>query len=34
MKIDEAVQIEKPIYRLKKMVSLCRPLRLRPIREI
>jgi len=34
MKIDEAVQIEKQIYRLKKMVSLCRPLRLRPIRGI
>jgi len=32
MKIDE--QIEKQIYRLKKVVPLCRPLRLRPIREI
>jgi hypothetical protein len=34
MKIDEEVPIEKQIYRLKKVVPLCRPLRLRPIREI
>jgi hypothetical protein len=34
MKIDEELPIEKQIYRLKKMVPLCRTLRLRPIREI
>jgi hypothetical protein len=34
MKIDEELPIEKQIYRLKKVVPLCRPLRLWPIREI
>jgi len=34
MKIDEELPIEKQIYRLTKVVSLCRMLRLRPIREI
>jgi hypothetical protein len=34
MKIDEELPIEKQIYRLKKVVPLCRPLRLPPIREI
>jgi hypothetical protein len=34
MKIDEELPIEKQIYQLKKVVPLCRPLRLRPIREI
>ena len=33
MKIDAEVPIEKQIYRLKKLVSLCGALRLRPIRE-
>ena len=34
MTIDEEVPIEKQIYRLKKVVSLCRTMRLPPIREI
>jgi hypothetical protein len=34
MKIDKEVPIKKQIYRLKKVVSLCRTLRLRQIREI
>jgi hypothetical protein len=34
MTIDEEVPIEKQIYRLKKVLSLCRTMRLPPIREI
>ena len=34
MKTDEELPIEKQIYRLTKVVSLCLTVRLRPIREI